>query len=63
MTVQTACIATGIIKQKTGIPKDYQEIDIDEDISCGSANCSLLPLWSKLMNTSDDKEFTISSTL
>lgn len=33
--------------------------DIDEDISCGSANCSLLPLWSKLMNTSDDKEFKI----
>lgn len=33
--------------------------DIDEDISCGSANCSLLPLWSKLLNTPSDKEFKI----
>lgn len=33
--------------------------DIDEDISCGSANCSLLPLWSTLTNASANKEFKI----
>lgn len=33
--------------------------DIDEDISCGSANCSLLPLWSKLLDAVSDKEFKI----
>jgi PhzF family phenazine biosynthesis protein len=33
--------------------------DIDEDISCGSANCSLLPLWSKLTSAEDGKQFNI----
>lgn len=33
--------------------------DIDEDISCGSANCSLLPLWNKLLNAPNNKEFKI----
>jgi PhzF family phenazine biosynthesis protein len=33
--------------------------DIDEDISCGSANCSLLPLWSKRTLAPANKEFRI----
>jgi len=32
---------------------------IDEDISCGSANCSLLPMWYELTNAVGDKEFKI----
>ncbi|MBC7588900.1 MAG: PhzF family phenazine biosynthesis protein [Chitinophagaceae bacterium] len=32
---------------------------IDEDISCGSANCSLLPLWYNLTKAEGDKEFKI----
>ncbi len=32
---------------------------IDEDISCGSANCSLLPLWYELTKAVGDKEFKI----
>lgn len=32
---------------------------INEDISCGSANCSLLPLWSSLLQTTPNKEFRI----
>lgn len=32
---------------------------INEDISCGSANCSLLPLWHKITNTNIEKQFTI----
>lgn len=32
---------------------------IDEDISCGSANCSLLPLWYELTNAVGDREFNI----
>lgn len=32
---------------------------IDEDISCGSANCSLLPMWYELTKAVGDKEFKI----
>lgn len=32
---------------------------IDEDISCGSANCSLLPLWKQIGNAADEKQFKI----
>jgi predicted PhzF superfamily epimerase YddE/YHI9 len=29
-------------------------VDEDEDISCGSANCYLLPYWKKKLHTADD---------
>lgn len=32
---------------------------IDEDISCGSANCSLIPLWHKIFNEVGNKEYRI----
>lgn len=32
---------------------------IDEDISCGSANCSLLPLWHHLSKAKENKEYVI----
>lgn len=32
---------------------------INEDVSCGSANCSLLPLWSCMLHTTIHKEFNI----
>jgi PhzF family phenazine biosynthesis protein len=32
---------------------------IDEDISCGSANCSLLPLWHRLLSNGGEKAYRI----
>lgn len=34
-------------------------LGIREDISCGSANCSLLPLWNKQLNAKPDKRYSI----
>lgn len=34
-------------------------LGIDEDISCGSANCSVLPLWSKILNRNDAEPFKV----
>lgn len=34
-------------------------LGISEDISCGSANCSLLPLWNKQLNAEAGKKYSI----
>lgn len=57
----------GLLLTSTSIIKniDYEvrifapHFGINEDISCGSANCSLLPLWSSILHTTINKEFKI----
>lgn len=34
-------------------------LGIEEDVSCGSANCSILPLWSQLLNRKDEEIFKV----
>lgn len=54
-----------ITSQSAEAEADYEvrifapHLGIMEDISCGSANCSLLPLWNKQLNAVEDKRYSI----